>query len=114
MKPLIDKQLIKDGWDAPMRIGVVAAISVLTLASAYGLTIAVQMILLIFAGFDFILTYTAHVIVLSTTFFLTILIQIPIYKTMHRNNYLHYCKSFIVSEFVLIVVFIGLLLYPIL
>lgn len=112
MRPL--KQLLKDGWDAPINILVVLVIVPMTVAMGYSIYIIAQVFIMLFVSSDFVDSYAGVVIALTVTFLVSLLSHIPIYKVMHRNNYLHYCKSFIIAEFVLVVLYMSLVLYPIL
>ena len=114
MKPLIDKQLLKDGWDAPINYLTVLVILPMTVAMGYAIYTIAQIFIMLIVSVAFIDSYAGVVIALTITFLASLLIHIPIYKVIHKENYLHYCKSFIIADFVLAALYISLVLYPVL
>ena len=96
---------LKVGWDAPFSIGFI--ISFLFLGASLYFALFMVFSLISYALFyQDAYDYWVFVLTITFTFFAFVLLQIPIYNAFYRLNYLHYCKSMILSQ---VLVFFGYL-----
>lgn len=105
MRRIIEIEKIKDGWDAPISIKFLIGFAILGLFSFEIILLLISLFVeLIFFGKDYQLWMFGLSLLLALTVF--VLLEIPLYKSLHRLNYLHYCKSVLVGQIMVLIYFL--------
>lgn len=97
MKLIPTKEQLRDGWDGPFHLRFLIFFALLSFPIYYAIHMIISLILFkVF--YDDGYQYWELAFNLSLAFVAFVIIEMLIYKWMHRMNYLHYCKTLLIAQ----------------